>query len=90
MGNLALVALLLIQGPEDAPVQRVPQCDMRSEQTQRLAGFREAQLGWKLLPSGVLLELWGSSAGGWTLMETTPQGISCIVQTGEGVLSRGL
>ena len=90
MGSLALVALLLIQAPEDAPVQRVPQCDMRSEQTQRLAGFREAQLSWKLLPSGVLLELWGSSAGGWTLMETTPQGISCIVQMGEGVPSRGL
>jgi len=90
MGSLAFVALLLIQAPEDVPVQRVPQCAMRSEQTERLAGFHETQVGWKLLPSGVLLELWGSSAGGWTLMETTPQGISCIVQMGEGVPSRGL
>jgi hypothetical protein len=90
MGSLAFVALLLLQWPEDAPAQHLPQCDMRIEQTQRLAGFHETQLGWKLLSSGALLELWGGESGTWTLMETTPEGISCIVKTGEGAPSHRL
>jgi len=85
MGSLALVVLLLMD--TDEPAQRIPQCDLRPAQTERLADFHETQLGWRLLPSGALLELWGSDAGSWTLIETTPSGLSCILRVGEGVPS---
>jgi len=85
MGSLALIALLLMDA--DEPVQRIPQCDLRPAQAERLADFHEIQLGWRLLSSGVLIELWGGDAGSWTLLETTPTGISCILRVGEGVPS---
>jgi hypothetical protein len=87
MGSLAFVPLLVTLGLPDEFMERIPQCDMRSEQTQRLIGFHETQIDWRLLPSGTLLELWSSDAGSWTMLQTTPTGVSCILQIGEGAPS---
>ena len=81
-----VLAALLVMGPGDTV--QIPQCDARPAQAARLDQVHEHQVGWRLLPSGVLMELWGSEAGTWTLLETTPSGIACILQTGEGAVLR--
>ena len=82
MASLMLLIAMLAFGPEFGA--QMPACDVRDRQTTRLANFHEMQLGWRLLANGVLVELWGSEVGTWTLLETTPLGVSCILDVGAG------
>jgi len=45
--------------------------------------FGERAMGSGLTESGVLFELYVSPSGSWTLLATTPTGVSCLVGAGD-------
>lgn len=49
-----------------------------------LRGFNEKKLGHGISGDGNLIEVFMSSAGNFTVIKTSPSGVSCIVDFGEG------
>ncbi|QEL25939.1 hypothetical protein FQV39_27515 [Bosea sp. F3-2] len=66
------------------PVPREPPCAERTHVIGKLQEtFGERMVGSGLAESGVLFELYVGPAGTWTLLATTPGGVSCLVGAGE-------
>lgn len=49
-----------------------------------LSDFKEAKLGHGISADGNLVEVFIAPAGTFTVVKTTPRGVSCIVDFGEG------
>lgn len=47
--------------------------------------YGEARVAAGLSGRGAILELWASEAGTWTALVTRPDGLSCIVDAGQGI-----
>ncbi|TMJ38121.1 MAG: hypothetical protein E6G89_12830 [Alphaproteobacteria bacterium] len=77
-----IVAALLILLPTIAAAQ-LP-CAARDEIVSEITQhFKEAPEATGVTPQGMLLEVFVSEARSWTILLTTPQGVSCIVAVGE-------
>ncbi|PKP85855.1 MAG: hypothetical protein CVT80_00385 [Alphaproteobacteria bacterium HGW-Alphaproteobacteria-2] len=78
LGALVLWALA-------SPAEAQAACGGRSEMVRRLAqGFGEVQVG-SGLSGERIVEVWAAPDGGtWTILVTTPGGISCLAAAGEG------
>lgn len=51
---------------------------------QLIREYQEAQVFSGLRADGSLVEVWASQAkGGWTLLVTTPDGVSCVIAVGQ-------
>jgi hypothetical protein len=63
-----------------------PQCNDRSHVLELLAKkYKEAPIAAGVTNSGGLVEVLSDGKGGtWTIIVTTPQGMSCLVAAGEG------
>ncbi len=63
-----------------------PQCNDRAHVLELLAKkYKEAPIAAGVTNSGGLVEVLSDGKGGtWTIIVTTPQGISCLVAAGEG------
>ena len=85
--QVALVAAFYVSGP--APAQ--PQCAPRDallEQLESASG--EVPAGSGVIHGGALLEIVMTPDGAtWSMVLTSPGGISCLVATGEGWRWRG-
>ena len=81
-GLSGLVAALLILLPTIAAAQLpcAARDEIVGEITQR---FKEAPEATGVTPQGMLLEVFVSEARSWTILLTTPQGLSCIAAVGE-------
>ena len=81
----ALVALLFLgfAGPVGAQML----CQERAQVLEKLAaGYKEAPVAMGLASNGALIEILTSDEGGrdtWTIIVTQPNGISCVMATGE-------
>ena len=69
-----------------SPVVAAPQCDKRDKVLGMLAKkYREAPIAAGVTNTGGLVEVLTDHKGGtWTIIVTSPQGMSCLVAAGEG------
>lgn len=66
------------------PAPRGPPCAERTHIAQQLREtFSEHAAGSGLAESGLLFELYVGPSGSWTLLATTPGGVSCLLGAGE-------
>lgn len=66
------------------PAPRGPPCAERTHIVEKLQEtFRERIVGSGLADSGLLFELYVGPAGTWTLLVTTPGGVSCLIGGGD-------
>ena len=64
--------------------QETPTCVKRSDLLNHLAtNFDESPVAMGLTTSGKVLEVVVSAGGSWTIIVTTPSGISCGIASGE-------
>lgn len=63
-----------------------PQCNERDQVLELLAKkYKEAPVAAGVTNTGGLVEVLTDGTGGtWTIIVTTPQGVSCLVAAGEG------
>ena len=79
---LAIAALAGTVAATQADAQ-VLQCGPRSDMVKALGSkFQETRRGLGLISSKRMLELYASPQGNWTILFTTPSGISCIGAAG--------
>jgi hypothetical protein len=88
LGALAMVLLFCIAlWASRAEAQTLPgsACHNAMEIAKQLgAKYDEAPVAFGLQSNGNLLQVWSSAANGtWTIVSTTPAGISCIVAAGK-------
>jgi hypothetical protein len=58
-------------------------CGPHEEIVKKLAqGYKEARAGWGLAGNNGLVELYVSEAGGWSILITRPNGLTCLVAAG--------
>jgi len=81
-GLSGLIAALVMSFPLIAQAQ-LP-CAPRGEiVTQLTERFKERPEANGVTPQGLLLEVFVSETRSWTLLLTTPQGLSCVAAVGE-------
>ena len=74
-----LAAVLAAAGPASAQIP----CGLRAAIAAQLKQvYAEEVVGMGLSDAGSLVELFVSPAGTWTVLLTSPQGISCMIGTG--------
>ena len=80
-----LVASLAYQ-PASAEQQPDPICVKRTDLLKQLSSkFNEAPVAMGLTDSGSVLEVYSTGDGAtWTIALTAPNGLTCLVATGEG------
>ena len=82
-GPLLAGAALLITA--DQAAAQVPRCAPRDDMVSTLSGtFREKQHAYGLLGPQLILEVFVSDKGGWTILATGADGISCVLAVGLG------
>ena len=85
MRALAIGALVVAL---TAPIaaQAAPQCDRRDAVLQLLEKkYKESVVAIGVTSTGALLEILATNTGStWSAIVTTPQGMSCMVSSGEG------
>lgn len=81
--SMALVAAAM--APAAVPAQAQLYCDKHDDMTAWLAeNFREQRVGYGLAGTTVIVEVFASARGTWTMLMTDVSGQSCIVAAGEG------
>ncbi|WP_162918667.1 hypothetical protein [Taklimakanibacter deserti] len=80
LSGLAAALLLLFPTVAAAQFACAAHDDIVNELTQR---FKEAPEANGLTPDGMLLEVFVSEARSWTILVTSPKGISCLAASGE-------
>lgn len=86
----ATTAFLLLVSPSLAQPQN-PQrgCGERADVLAQLkTRFEEAPIGVGATRGGAIVELTASEIGTWTLLLSMPNGVSCIMASGEGWQNR--
>lgn len=84
-----------VQAPVQAPnqtqaqasvqVQGQPVCGTRTAFVQRLKErYSEQPISIGLATNGVVIEVFAASSGSFTILVTRPEGVSCLVASGEG------
>ena len=83
----ALIAATLIMATWNTARAQAPRmpCDVRSKLVERLAAaYKETSVATGLAHDGKLVEVLTNASGEtWTIIVTSPQGLSCLVATGE-------
>ena len=78
-----LINLLLIT----SAWAQAPPCYEREDLLKQLEiNYKEKPVAMGLSKSGRLLEIFSSRLGTWTAVLTTPDGVSCVVDSGDGWL----
>jgi hypothetical protein len=79
------VAVFGVSSAAQSQAPRGPPCIARAQLIAQLnAMFGEQAIGRGLAQGGFVLELFAGQSGSWTVVATTPQGMSCFVAAGEG------
>ena len=82
MLRILATAIALTAFANTAMAQAV--CNERARFVEQLAGsYAENTVGLGLVNNGNVLEVLASRKGSWTILITKPNGMSCVVATGE-------
>ena len=83
-------ALMVFSSAAAAQTQTQNQCNSRDSVLTLLANkYKEAPVAVGVTNTGGLVEVLSTGDGNtWTIIVTTPQGMSCLVAAGEGWVSR--
>jgi hypothetical protein len=86
MWKSLLLAVALISMANSVSAEEQPQCNERKNVLDLLASkYKESPIALGVTNSGGLVEVLSNTKGGtWTIIVTTPQGVSCLVAAGEG------
>lgn len=86
MWKSLILAAALAGVASSASASEQPQCNDRKNVLDLLANkYKESPIALGVTNSGGLVEVLSNSKGGtWTIIVTTPQGVSCLVAAGEG------
>ena len=85
-----LVAAGAAAGQENSQPEAFSRCEARAEIVSKLAEkYSEHQVWRELQPDGLLAEGFASYGGTWSLLKTSPDGLSCFVSTGDGAAMDG-
>lgn len=61
------------------------QCAPRDQVIAHLGGtYSETRRGMGLAANNMVMEIYASDGGSWTIVVTTPQGMTCLVASGQG------
>ena len=83
--GLLFSSIVVVLWSLPALAQQQPPCVKRADFLKHLrANYDESPVAMGLTAGGGLLEVIVSETGTWTIIVTTPNGISCGVATGEG------
>ena len=79
-----LILGVIATGPPDARAQMA--CGMRDTVVAKLGEkYGEVRRGGGLAGPTAIFEIWASEATGtWTILKTTPNGLTCVMAVGEG------
>lgn len=80
LSGLAAALMMVFPLVAEAQLACAPRDDIVSQLTQR---FKETPEANGITPDGMLLEVFVSEAQSWTILITSPKGVSCIAATGE-------
>lgn len=80
LSGLAAALFMVFPTIAEAQLACAARADIVNELSQR---FREAPEANGITPDGMLLEVFVSEARSWTILITSPKGISCIASAGE-------
>ena len=81
----ALVSLALVSSSPPAGAQAPALCAERRAIAEKLAGdYAETPVAMGLAAGGLIVEVFASPSGSFTILVTRPAGPSCIVAAGEG------
>ncbi len=59
-------------------------CGQRTDVVSKLdSDYKESTTGMGLVNNGSVVEVFASQSGTWTILVTQPNGVSCVVATGE-------
>lgn len=82
--TLATAAIVLVAFLVAWPASAQQQCGKRTEMVAYLAkNYQEQQRGVGLVSPTVIFELLISPSGSWTMFASHPNGMSCLVGTGQ-------
>jgi hypothetical protein len=83
---LLLAAVAVILACMAGIVRAQPQCAPRDTVTGQLASrYGETRRGIGMAANGTVMEVYASAASGsWTITVTLPDGLTCVVASGEG------
>ena len=86
LAAVSLVATLPTVASAQSPERRgTPACLPHEQAEQQLhRTYNEKKIGHGISGDGNLIEVFMSSAGSFTVIKTSPAGVSCIVDFGEG------
>jgi hypothetical protein len=80
-----LIATMFLMAVSAAPALAAPQCAARTDMIKALGEtFHESQTARGLVNPNVILEIFVSEQGTWTILATDTHGQSCIITAGEG------
>ncbi|SEG04870.1 hypothetical protein [Bosea lathyri] len=80
-----VLAALGLATVAQAQAPRGPPCSDRTQVIAHLQSlFGEREIGSGLANGGFVLELFANQSGSWTVFATTPQGLSCLIASGQG------
>lgn len=82
----AVLAVLFLAAPARAQmmVPRGPVCGERGALVDQLKGkYAELTKSMGLAANGSVLEVLTAKTGSWTVLVTTPQGVTCLIAAGE-------
>lgn len=79
---IGFIAGLALLGSSPATGQGL--CGSHEDIVKKLAsGFKEVRAGWGLAGNNGLVELYVSETGGWSVLITRPNGLTCMVASGQ-------
>ena len=80
---IAILGVLLVISPFN-PAAAQPVCGERNKFTNRLEqSFAEHPIAMGLTDKGAVLEVFASQNGSWTFLITMPNGLTCVVASGQ-------
>ncbi len=84
MTTSVLILGMAVVGPPDAQAQMA--CGTRDSVVAKLGDkYGEVRRGGGLAGPTAIFEIWASEAtGSWTILKTTPNGLTCIMAVGDG------
>jgi len=83
----AILSVLLATAalPAAANAQAAPPCTDRASLVDSLSDqYQEHPTSMGLSANGAVFEIFSSTTGSWTILVTRPDGVSCLMATGEG------